>query len=149
MAAAAESAGPADPSRCAAMSCSRSCRSRTRPSCTYVSSPNEWAKPPVGNSPSANCSKVRSPGSAVMALRPSDRLEGRAHPLEPHAEPRQHDVHARVIGDEEALAVQRQVEMAVTHLERHAQRLLARGGRDRQTRLDGAFDDDEPIRADV
>src|SRR5437867_1866985 len=35
-------------------------RSRTRPSCAYVSSPNEWAKPPAGNRPSPSCSRASS-----------------------------------------------------------------------------------------
>src|SRR5256885_9939944 len=94
------------------MNASRPWRSRTRPSCAYVSSPKEWAKPPAGKSPSANCSSVSSAGSGVMAVSRSERHEHGVQPLEGDAQPCEKLVHRRVVRDEHAVSVDREGEVA-------------------------------------
>src|SRR3989442_9252519 len=95
------------------MNASRPWRSRTGPSCAYVSSPKEWAKPPAGKSPSANCSSVSSAGSGIMAVSRSERHEHGVQPLEGDAQPCEKVVHGRVVRDEHAVAVDREGEVAV------------------------------------
>src|SRR2546427_6841504 len=131
------------------MNASRPWRSRTRPSCAYVSSPKEWAKPPAGKSPSANCSSVSSAGSGIMAVSRSERHEHGVQPLEGDAQPCEKVVHGRVVRDEHAVAVDREGEVAVPHLEGDAQRRVARYPRDRQDRFRRALHDEVPVRADM
>ena len=61
-----------------------------------------------------------------MTMTHPDRHEHRAHPLEPDVEPREQVLHRGIVRHEQPLAVERQREVAVTHLERDAQRLFAR-----------------------
>src|SRR6267143_428775 len=140
--------GPALPSRWARTNSSRPTRSRTRPSCAYVSSPNEWAKPPAGKSPSANCRRARNAGS-VMTVPGADGHEHALHALEGHAEPPEQLVHRRIVGNEQPLAVDREREVAVADLEGDADRLLARARRHGEHRLGRRLDDDVPAGADV
>jgi hypothetical protein len=84
-----------------------------------------------------------------MALGLPDRREDRAHPLVADTHPRQEDVHPRIIRNQEPFPVERQVDVTIARLERHAQGLLARRRRDREARLRRALDDHEPISADV
>src|SRR5213593_1524951 len=84
-----------------------------------------------------------------MAVPRSDRQEHCLRPLEAHAEPREELIRRRVVRHEESLAIECQREVAVTHLESDAQRLLARGRRDRENRFRRALHDDVPVRTDV
>src|SRR2546428_13497006 len=108
------------------MNASRPWRSRTRPSCAYVSSPKEWAKPPAGKSPSANCSSVSSAGSGIMAVSRSERHEHGVQPLEGDAQPCEKVVHGRVVRDEHAGAVDREGEVGGAPPPREAPRRAAR-----------------------
>src|SRR5689334_22380611 len=142
------SAGPADPSRCARTNASRPPPSCTRPSCAYVSSPNDCAKPPAGNSPSVSCSSEIS-ASVFMPVTEPDRREHRLRPFERHPESRQQLLHRRIVRDQQPLAIQRQRKMPVPNLERHPHPLLPRPRRHRQHRLRRRLDDDVPIRRHV
>src|SRR3989454_5095293 len=63
--------GPALPSRWATTNASRPAASSTRPSWTYVSRPNEWAKPPAGKGPPASCRSGRNAGSVGITVTPA------------------------------------------------------------------------------
>src|SRR5438046_1102876 len=148
-AAATASHGPVLPSRWATMNASRPAASRTRPSCTNVSRPKEWAKPPAGKRPSASWRSVRNAGSMVMAVAHADGDEDRFDAREGDAEPGQELVHRRVVGHQEPLVVDREREVAVADLEGDADRLLVPAWRDGEDRLGRRLDRHVPARTDV
>src|SRR5947199_134440 len=141
--------GPAPPSRWATRKASRPAASPTRPSCTYVSRPNEWAKPPAGKRPSASWRSARNAESAIMAVAHADGVEHRLDALEGDAEPGQELVHRRVVGHQQPLAIDREREVAVADLEGDADRLGARARRDGKHGLARRLGHHIPPRADV
>src|SRR5438445_159650 len=141
--------GPALPSRWATTNASRPAASSTRPSWTYVSRPNEWAKPPAGKRPSASWRSAKNAGSVVMTVTRADGDEHCHATLEVDAEPGQELVHRRVVGHQKPLTVEREREVAVADLEGDADRLLARARRDGEHGLRRRLDRDVPARADM
>src|SRR5262244_3251271 len=97
--------------------------SRTAPVWAYVSRPNEWAKPPDGNNPSASWSTASSP--SVMTMPSADGSEDRVVALPRDVEAPEQLLHRRVVGHEEPVTVDGQREVTVADLERHAHGLVA------------------------